>query len=76
MPRLLLAGAGHAHMAVMAAIPELVAKGHQVTAIGPGERHYYSGMGPGMLGGTYQPPLIRPATWRFWSPATKNLMTC
>ncbi|WP_031386532.1 NAD(P)/FAD-dependent oxidoreductase [Desulfonatronum thiodismutans] len=58
MPRLLLAGAGHAHMAVMAAIPELVAKGHQVTAIGPGERHYYSGMGPGMLGGTYQPEEI------------------
>ncbi|PTN35987.1 NAD(P)/FAD-dependent oxidoreductase [Desulfonatronum sp. SC1] len=58
MPRLLLAGAGHAHMAVMAAIPELVAKGHHVTAIGPGERHYYSGMGPGMLGGTYQPEEI------------------
>ena len=58
MPRLLLAGAGHAHMALMAAIPELVAKGHQVTAIGPGERHYYSGMGPGMLGGTYQPEEI------------------
>lgn len=58
MPRLLLAGAGHAHMAVMAAIPELVSQGHQVTAIGPGERHYYSGMGPGMLGGTYQPEEI------------------
>lgn len=58
MPRLLLAGAGHAHMAVMAAIPELVAKGHQVAAIGPGDRHYYSGMGPGMLGGTYQPEEI------------------
>jgi len=58
MPRLLLAGAGHAHMAVMAAIPHLVSQGHQVTAIGPGERHYYSGMGPGMLGGTYQPEEI------------------
>ncbi len=58
MGRLLLAGAGHAHMALMAAIPELVAKGHGVTAIGPGERHYYSGMGPGMLGGTYQPEEI------------------
>ncbi len=58
MSKLLLAGAGHAHMAVMAAIPELVAKGHQITAIGPGERHYYSGMGPGMLGGTYQPEEI------------------
>ncbi|GAB6060562.1 NAD(P)/FAD-dependent oxidoreductase [Desulfonatronum parangueonense] len=58
MGRLLLAGAGHAHMALMAAIPELTAKGHAVTAIGPGERHYYSGMGPGMLGGTYQPEEI------------------
>lgn len=58
MPRLLLAGAGHAHMAVMAAIPELLAKGHHVTAIGPRDRHYYSGMGPGMLGGTYQPEEI------------------
>ena len=58
MPKLLLAGVGHAHMAVMTAIPELVAKGHQITAIGPGERHYYSGMGPGMLGGTYQPEEI------------------
>ncbi|SDB30671.1 pyridine nucleotide-disulfide oxidoreductase family protein [Desulfonatronum thiosulfatophilum] len=58
MGRLLLAGAGHAHMALMAAIPELTAKGHAVTAIGPGDRHYYSGMGPGMLGGTYRPEEI------------------
>ncbi|WP_045218991.1 NAD(P)/FAD-dependent oxidoreductase [Desulfonatronum thioautotrophicum] len=58
MPKLLLAGAGHAHMAVMAAIPQLRARGHQVTAIGPGHRHSYSGMGPGMLGGAYTPDEI------------------
>ncbi len=52
---LLLAGAGHAHMTIMQAIPALVSRGHKVTAVGPGERHYYSGMGPGMLGGAYQP---------------------
>lgn len=55
MGRLVLAGAGHAHMAVMAHLPEIIAKGHTVIGIGPGPRHYYSGMGPGMLGGDYRP---------------------
>ncbi|TVR00714.1 MAG: pyridine nucleotide-disulfide oxidoreductase [Desulfovibrionales bacterium] len=58
MPKLLLAGAGHAHMAVIAAIQELRARGHHVTVIGHGQRHAYSGMGPGMLGGAYQPEEI------------------
>lgn len=53
MGRLVLLGAGHAHMTVMARIPEMVARGHEVLAVGPLERHYYSGMGPGMLGGSY-----------------------
>ena len=52
---LVLAGAGHAHMMVLEALPELVSQGVRVTVIGPGPRHYYSGMGPGMLGGAYQP---------------------
>lgn len=55
MPNLLLLGAGHAHMTVMEAIPRLIERGHSVTVVGPGERHYYSGMGPGMLGGHYSP---------------------
>lgn len=55
MPSLLLLGAGHAHMTVMEAIPRLIERGHSVTVVGPGERHYYSGMGPGMLGGDYTP---------------------
>ena len=37
-------------------------KGFGVTVIQPSEYHYYSGMGPGMLGGTYQPEDIRFAT--------------
>jgi NADH dehydrogenase FAD-containing subunit len=55
MSRLLLVGAGHAHMTLMENIPAIRAKGHEVVVIGPGERHYYSGMGPGMLGGDYKP---------------------
>jgi NADH dehydrogenase FAD-containing subunit len=39
-----------------------VEKGHRVTVIGPSKHHYYSGMGPGMLGGTYTPDDIRFAT--------------
>jgi hypothetical protein len=37
-------------------------KGYGVTVIQPSEYHYYSGMGPGMLGGTYKPDDIRFAT--------------
>ena len=56
---LVLIGGGHAHMVTLANINSLVAKDHQVTVIGPSEYHYYSGMGPGMLGGTYDPEDIR-----------------
>lgn len=52
---LVLAGAGHAHMTLLANLGDIVAKGHKVTVIGPAPRHYYSGMGPGMLGGIYSP---------------------
>lgn len=57
--RLLLLGGGHAHMTVMHDIPEFLARGHEVTVVGPSSFHYYSGMGPGMLGGTYRPDDIR-----------------
>jgi NADH dehydrogenase FAD-containing subunit len=60
--RLVLAGGGHAHMMALAHLGAFVAKGHDVTVIGPSEHHYYSGMGPGMLGGTYRPEDIRFAT--------------
>lgn len=55
---LVLAGAGHAHMVALQNIRTLVGRGHRVTVIGPAPIHYYSGMGPGMLGGTYQPEQI------------------
>jgi NADH dehydrogenase FAD-containing subunit len=59
---LVLVGGGHAHMMLLANIHAFVAKNHRVTVIGPSEHHYYSGMGPGMLGGTYSPSDIRFAT--------------
>jgi NADH dehydrogenase FAD-containing subunit len=59
---LVLAGGGHAHMVTMANIGEFRELGHRVTVIGPSDHHYYSGMGPGMLGATYEPDDIRFAT--------------
>ncbi len=56
---LVLAGAGHAHMVTMAGISEIREMGHEVTVVGPSDYHYYSGMGPGMLGGSYDPDDIR-----------------
>lgn len=49
-------------MMTLAAIHEFVAKDYHVTVIGPSDYHYYSGMGPGMLGGFYTPEDIRFAT--------------
>ena len=60
--KLVLAGGGHAHMVTLANLHQIVEKGYNVTVIGPSEHHYYSGMGPGMLGKTYKPEEIRFAT--------------
>ncbi len=57
--RLVIAGAGHAHMMTLARLREFIDRGHDVTVIGSSAYHYYSGMGPGMLGGLYQPEEIR-----------------
>ncbi len=59
---LVLIGGGHAHMMTLENIDKFVEKGFNVTVIGPSFYHYYSGMGPGMLGGTYNPDDIRFAT--------------
>jgi NADH dehydrogenase FAD-containing subunit len=59
---LILVGGGHAHMMTLENIGRFVEKGFKVTVIGPSFYHYYSGMGPGMLGGTYNPNDIRFAT--------------
>lgn len=62
MKSLLLIGGGHAHMVTLSKMETFVAKGFQVTVVQPSDYHYYSGMGPGMLGGTYEPEDIRFAT--------------
>ncbi|MGW8192778.1 MAG: NAD(P)/FAD-dependent oxidoreductase [Desulforhopalus sp.] len=62
--RLLLLGGGHAHMVTLANLHKFVATGIDVTVVQPSQYHYYSGMGPGMLGGTYVPDDIRFATRR------------
>jgi len=56
---LVLIGGGHAHMVTLAKLHTFIEKGHRVTVIGPSDHHYYSGMGPGMLGKTYAPADIR-----------------
>ena len=56
---LVLIGGGHAHMMLLANLAEFVAKGIAVTVIQPSVYHYYSGMGAGMLGGTYTADEIR-----------------
>jgi len=56
---LVLIGGGHAHMVTLAKLHTFTDAGHQVTVIGPSDHHYYSGMGPGMLGKTYAPDDIR-----------------
>ena len=60
--QLVLIGGGHAHMVTLAKLHTFIEKGYKVTVIQPSEYHYYSGMGPGMLGGTYRPEDIRFAT--------------
>lgn len=62
--QLVLIGGGHAHMETLAALPDFVGRGHAVTVVAPSPYHYYSGMGPGMLAGTYQPEEIRFTTKR------------
>ncbi len=56
---LVLIGAGHAHLTCLKELRDFVDRGHRVTVIGPDTHHYYSGMGPGMLGQTYRPQEIR-----------------
>ncbi len=60
--KLILAGGGHAHMMILDDLTAFIDRGIEVTVIGPSFYHYYSGMGPGLLGGTYTPEQIRFAT--------------
>lgn len=56
---LVLIGGGHAHMTSLLNLDQLTSRGHQVTLVSPSPYHYYSGMGPGMLGGFYNPSQVR-----------------
>lgn len=56
---LVLVGGGHAHLTTIVKIRDFIHLGHRVTLIGPSPYHYYSGMGPGALGGFYRPEEIR-----------------
>lgn len=58
-PHLVLAGGGHAHLYTLLHLSELTGRGIAVTLVTPDRFHYYSGMGPGMLGGRYRPEEIR-----------------
>ena len=57
--KLVLVGGGHAHMETLANLKMFREAGIDVTVIQPLPYHYYSGMGPGVLGGTYEPEEIR-----------------
>ena len=56
---LVLVGGGHAHLTCLKKLKHIVERGHRVTVISLADYHYYSGMGPGMLAGTYSPQEIR-----------------
>lgn len=46
-------------MTVLLKLDHYISKGHRVTLVSPSAYHYYSGMGPGLLGKTYEPTEIR-----------------
>lgn len=57
--RLVLVGIGHVNIGILARAEEVIAEGHEVLVIHPGPVQYYSGMGPGMVGGSYEPEEVR-----------------
>jgi NADH dehydrogenase FAD-containing subunit len=56
---LVFVGGGHAHLTSLKNISNFKKLGHRVTLISPTPHHYYSGMGPGMFSGIYQPWEVR-----------------
>jgi len=52
--RLLLAGAGHAHLALLASLQEEPVRGMRITLVSPLARQLYSGMLPGVIAGHYR----------------------
>ncbi len=57
--KLVFVGGGHAHLTALVNLKDYIDRGHDVTLISPVERHYYSGMGPGMLSKIYEPHEVR-----------------
>ncbi len=51
---LVLVGGGHAHLTILKHLRKFISRGHQVTVVSPGSFHDYSGMGPGLLSGSYR----------------------
>ena len=56
---LVFVGGGHAHLTALKNLSSFTTRGHSVTLISASPYHYYSGMGPGMLSGTYHPSEVR-----------------
>ena len=56
---LVFVGGGHAHLTALKNLSSFTKQGHSVTLISASPYHYYSGMGPGMLSGTYHPSEAR-----------------
>ena len=54
MRRLLLAGAGHAHLALLASLQKEPIRGLRITLVSPLARQLYSGMLPGVIAGHYR----------------------
>jgi NADH dehydrogenase FAD-containing subunit len=59
MEKLVFVGGGHAHLESISHTDEFLDLGLQVTVVSPSKYLYYSGMGPGVLGGFYEPSEIR-----------------
>jgi NADH dehydrogenase FAD-containing subunit len=55
---LVLVGGGHAHMMVLLRLGEFTGRGHRVTLVSSSDHHFYSGMGPGLLSGIYEPQQV------------------
>ena len=56
---LVILGGGHAHLLLLSRLQTITGRGHRAVLVSPSSYHYYSGMAPGMLGGTYRPEDLR-----------------
>jgi NADH dehydrogenase FAD-containing subunit len=54
--RIVLLGAGHAHLYSLKRTHEFVQRGHEVTAVAP-DIFWYSGLATGVIGGLYEPEM-------------------